>query len=472
MRMMPSHRTLTRALAALLLLLAPTACVAQTTGPIVATNTGGNGNAVIALPGQEVQMTAGLENAYVLQGSPGEAFLVIDLNAIASSGHIVRPAMAVALVVDRSGSMSGDKIVHARAAASSFIQNMADGDVVSIYQYDDTVEQVAAPTIITANSRAALISMVQRITPRGSTNLFGGLTAGIESMFSAQAERPVRRVILISDGLANVGPSTPGELGNAAAGGAARGVSVTSIGVGLDYDETTMAAVAVRSGGRFYHMQEPAQLASILETELNNLGATVARGVYLELIPSSGVQIIGASGADMIQQGNTVRLNVGDMLGNQARQVVVPLRVPTSGAPQQLLASLNLRYRAATSDDERAAEARVSYQLARDQAQVDGSLQPQFAVAVENYRAARARREAAVLVARGDADRAADVLQAQATATRERARAVGGSAGQVMFDDAEVMAERSGAVRAARSAPAARAQQLELSDEALESEGY
>ena len=77
-----------------------------------------------------------------------------------------------------------------------------------------------------------------------------------------------------------------------------------------------------------------------------------------------------------------------------------------------------------------------------------------------------------MLVARGEADRAADVLEAQAQATRARATAVGGNAGQFMSDDAEVLGERSGAVRAARSAPAARAQQLELADEALEAEGY
>ena len=462
-----------RSLVALALLLAPAACAAQTHGPVIAAP-GGNGP--VTVPGQEIRLSAGLESTYVLQGSPGEAFLVVDLNAIAVPVQRVRPAMAVALVIDRSGSMSGDKIANARTAASSFIQSMADGDVVSVYVYDDVVEQIAPATLVNGASRGMLISMIQGIGPRGSTNLFGGLMAGIESLSTAAAERPIRRVILISDGLANVGPSTPGELGNAAAGGAARGISVTSIGVGLDYDENTMAAVAVRSGGRFYHMQEPAQLAAILETELNNMSATVAQGVVIELVPAPGVQILGASGADLVQVGNAYRLSVGDMLGDQARQVVIPVRVPTSGPAEQAIGDITLRYRAAASDEERTGGARVAYQIAQDQAQVDQGVRPQFALAVETYRAAHARREAAALVARGEAGRAADVLEEQAVATRARANRVGGAAGRVMAQNAEALDDRSRDVRAAPSpatAPSAvRAMQLDLADEALEAEGY
>jgi Ca-activated chloride channel family protein len=235
----------------ILAVISPSACVAQTpqgrTQAVTVTQGQAQGATVIAASGQEITLNAGLESAYVLQGSPGEAYLVLDLAAAAVQGQAVRPSMGVALVIDRSGSMAGDKIVNARAAAASFLQSLADGDVVSVYQYDDVVEQVAAPTVVDANSRAYLTAVVQGIQPRGSTNLHGGLVAGIESLSSALAERPVRRVILISDGLANVGPSSPMELGNTAAVGASRGISVTTIGVGLDYDESVMGTVAVRS---------------------------------------------------------------------------------------------------------------------------------------------------------------------------------------------------------------------------------
>lgn len=457
---------------------AQSACVAETAsgggGPTTVTTTTVAAPAVAtaAPAGGEVRLAAGLESAYVLQGSDGQTYMVVDLAAAAAPVQTVRPAMAVALVVDRSGSMAGDKIANARAAAQSFIQSMADGDVVSIFQYDDTIEMVAQPTVVGPDTRPALTAAIGMITPRGSTNLYGGLVAGIESLTSALAERPVRRVILISDGLANVGPSSPMELGNVAATAAARGISVTSIGVGLDYDESVMGTVAVRSGGRFYHLQEPAQLVAILDTELNALGATVARAVTLELQPTPGVVILGATGAALTRQGETVVLSVGDMLGEQSRQVVIPVQVPTSGSAEQVAARLTLRYRAAAGDQERSSETAVSYQLARSEADVTRGVRPELAVAVERHRTVEARVEAAQLVASGEADRAADVLATRAAESRARGHALGGRAAAAIDAEASSVESRASRVRAARSAPAARAEQLDLADEALEAQGF
>lgn len=463
---------------------APSACGAQPQRgappqQVTVVQDGGvQGATVLAAPGQEITLNAGLENAYVLQGSSGEAFLVIDLAAAQVQAQVQRPSMGVALVIDRSGSMAGDKIVNARSAASSFIQSLADGDVVSVYQYDDVVEQIAPPTVVDANSRALLSSVVQGIQPRGSTNLHGGLVAGIESLSSALAERPVRRVILISDGLANVGPSSPFELGNTAAAGAARGVSVTTIGVGLDYDENLMTQVAIRSGGRFYHLQEPAQLAAILETELNSLGATVARAIQLEILPAPGVQVLGASGADLVRQGQVVQLNVGEMIGSSSRQVVVPIRVPTTGSGAGQVGSLTLRYRSTAANADRTQQGRVEYQLAASQAQVDQSVRPQFAVAVESYRTAQAQREAANLVSQGNTRQAAQVLQDRSASMRSRAQAMGGEAGRSILFSADTVDGQMQAVEAAEAAapaaaPAARrALELDLEDQAAEAEGY
>jgi Ca-activated chloride channel homolog len=449
--------------------LIPAACVAQTP---IATGGGGQQQQVVAAGNGLVTLNAGLESAYVLQGAQGQAYLVIDLAAAAPPQQAARPAMAVALVVDRSGSMSGDKIQHARTAAASFIASMADGDVVAIYQYDDTIEQLAPPTVVNANTRDMLTSTVHHMTPRGSTNLHGGMMAGIQALTSAMAERPVRRVVLISDGQANVGPSTPAELGNVAAAAAARGISITTIGVGLDYDDAVMTTVAVRAGGRFYHLREPAQMAAILETELNALSATVAHGVLIELQPAPQVQILGASGADLNRRGDQIALNVGDMLGNQSRQVVVPIQVATSGQGELPLGTLRLRYRSAASGEELTQDAAVSYQLTNNAQLVNQHVDPRFAVAVETYRNAEAQRQAAALVSRGDAVQAASVLRSRAQSQRSRANALGGAAGQQLMFSADDIDERAGGVEAARSAPARRAAELDLQDSAMEAEGY
>jgi len=420
---------------------------------------------------QEVTITAGLESATVLRGSSGEAFLVVDLCAASAPMIATRPGMAVALVVDRSGSMAGDKIVNARAAASALVQGMADGDVVALYAYDDVVEQLAPPTVLTAASRVGLLMAIQTLYARGSTNLYGGLVAGIDALSRAAAERPVRRVVMISDGNANVGPSSPFEIGQAASAAAAGGITATAIGVGLDYNEAVLDAVAIRSGGRFYHLTEPAQLAGILQIELDTLSATVARSVVLELEPLPGVQVLGASGAHLTRRGHTTLLTVGDLVGGQSRQVVVPLMVPTTGADTQQAARITLAYRGASSDDVRSVSTPVGYGLTTSPTQVAADVRPELAAAVEQYRTTQAQLEAARLVGQGRNDRAADVLEAQAAASERRARSFRGSAAAKVRANVGQLRSRGGLVRGARGR-ASRAQQLEINQEAMAGQGY
>jgi hypothetical protein len=185
------------------------------------------------------------------------------------------------------------------------------------------------------------------------------------------------------------------------------------------------------------------------------------------------VQVLGASGADLVQQGGTVQLNVGDMLGSQTRQVVVPIRVPTTGAGAQQVAGLTLRYRATASNAERTQQGRVAYEIASSQTQVDQAVRPQFAVAVESYRTVQAQRQAAELVSQGNTQQAAQVLQSRTASMRSRATAMGGAAGRAMAFDADEVAGQAQAVEAAPAAPAARrALELDLEDSAYEAEGY
>lgn len=419
----------------------------------------------------DVQMIAGLESSAVLRNSGGQAFMVIDLCATNVPLATARTSMAVALVIDRSGSMAGDKIINARAAATALIQNMADGDVVAIYAYDDVVDQLAPPTVVTETSRAALMMAVQRLYARGSTNLHGGLVTGFGALSGPAAERPVRRVVLISDGQANVGPSTPSEVGQAAATAAASGISTTAIGVGLDYNEALLDAVAIRSGGRFYHLMEPAQLAGILRTELNALEATVARNVILELTPAPGVQILGASGADLTRSGASAFLNVGDLLSQQSRQIVIPLNIPTSGPAQQSAAQVTLNYRRAETDEGLTSTNQVVYTLATSTAEVSSRVRPELAVAVEQYRASQAQLEAARLVGQGQNARAADVLEAQARSSEQRASSFGTRAAAQIRTNTSQLRSRSTQVRSARGR-SSRAQQLHLNDEAMRGQGY
>ncbi len=175
----------------------------------------------------------------------------IDVPAASQKKHA--PA-SVALVIDVSGSMAGAKMENARSAARSFVEKLADGDLVSVHTFSDEASELVPPTLLDRSSRAAIGRILDGLQPAGGTNLFDGLRLGERRSFNAPATHPVRRVVLISDGAANIGPKAPEILGELAARGAENGIQVTAVGVGIDYDEHTLNALAMRSSGRLYHI--------------------------------------------------------------------------------------------------------------------------------------------------------------------------------------------------------------------------
>jgi len=422
----------------------------------------------------EVAMTAGLEGTHILRGSPGATTMVIGLTGahLPAAGSVQRAPMSVALVIDRSGSMAGEKIVHAIAAARGFVGGLRDGDVVAIFQYDGVVEQLAAPTVITSYSRPNLQHRLGEVTPRGATNIHAGLAAGIAALSQPGAERPIRRIVLISDGRANAGLMGPGHLGAVAAGAALQGISVSTIGVGYDYDEAVLGAIAVRAGGRYYHLANPTQMAAILEQELESLSRTVARGVTIEVTPGPGVRVLSATGADLSTAGGVSRLTIGDLLSQSSRDVVLQLQVPTGSDFSGRAASLDLGYVAANGGVARAARAQVNYQLANSEASVRRSTVPAFAPIIARHRASAASQEAARLLEQGRNDEAGDVLDRNAARIRGRAAALGGQAGALLSNQATALERQSSSTRRARTARARRAQQLDLTDEALGGLGF
>lgn len=155
----------------------------------------------------------------------------------------------------------------------------------------------------------------------------------------------VRRVVVISDGRATVGPTDPGTLGDLAEAGMDRGVGVTSLGVGLDYDESTLNALAIRSSGRLYHLAESRELAAILANEIGLLQSTTAAGAVAEIVPAPGVEILGVETARFGRDGERVHVPLGTMHGGQQRELLVRVRIHGHELGRRNLASLRLHFR-------------------------------------------------------------------------------------------------------------------------------
>ncbi|APR77375.1 Hypothetical protein A7982_02722 [Minicystis rosea] len=321
-----------------------------------------------------------------------------------------RPPMSLALVVDTSGSMAGPKIDNARLAATSLLEGVTAGDVVAIDAFSNEVRVVVPPTVIQPGNLGALVRAVQGLGAMGGTNLHEGLRVGTAHAAAAVAH-PLRRVIVISDGLANVGPSTPDALGELAAQGTENGVQVSAIGVGLDYDERTLGELARRSSGRLYHLEEPSQLAGILDQEVRLLSTTVATGAYLEISAGSGVEIEGAEFADAQREGNVWRVRLGSLYAGQRREVLMRARVHGAPGSEPELAKVKLVYEDRTENGRWSAQsvalhARVSDDAKAAAASSDARVQAMVA----RHDAAEAQRQAAMMMSHGRTDEAAATL--------------------------------------------------------------
>ena len=388
----------------------------------------------------------------------------------------------LALVIDTSGSMEGAKIDNARSAAKTLVDALKDGDIVSIDRFDDDAKPVVAPTVINKESRVTVERKIDALATGGSTNLFDGLALGEAHVARAPETHSVRRVVVISDGQANIGPSSPAELGQLAERGVKFHAQVTALGVGNDYSEQTLNALAVRSSGRLYHIDDPKEMAGMLRHELDLLQSTVASDAFVEVVPAPGVQLIGADGirGDMTTDGS-MRIPLGALFSGQHREALVRLRVSSAakdsdGAIQKPIASVRLHFRDPNEGDlERIQEtvARVSWTSDPSVVASHANAKTQSIMAIQE--AAQLEMQAAQSVNRGsfdDADGSLAVaekkLETQASVTKDKA-----TRDELVGQAHHIAAARKAtSAAAAAPAPAQRSQALKLNQGGMSGMGF
>lgn len=254
----------------------------------------------------------------------------VFLHLTVQTPSIERPArrpLNLAVVLDRSGSMGDErKIQYAKSALNSLIDQLSPDDLLSVVIYDDIVE-VLRPASKVGN-RHGIRKLLERIEPRGSTNLGGGMIKGLEQASKYASRRYVNRVILLSDGLANEGITDPHELGGIARRYRERSISVTTMGVGLDYNENLMVSLAEYSGGNYYFIESPHSIAHILRREFKDLSMILAQNAILELRSGHGVEIVDVIGYSWNIVGDRCEISLGDLMAGRSQDIIVELRLP------------------------------------------------------------------------------------------------------------------------------------------------
>jgi Ca-activated chloride channel family protein len=305
----------------------------------------GTGNSLFAAQGP-VRLAGELEGTKLLRGGDGLARLELTIAGQPPEGAAAhrRVPTDVVVILDRSGSMEGEKLDRARAATRALLRELGSDDRFALVAYASDA-QVAIPlTAVTRERLGALDERINSLEVQGGTNISAGLDLGVATALASHSAGRTARVIVISDGQANQGDVTLEGLAGRAQRAAEHACVVSSIGVGADFDERVMSALADSGTGNFYYLDERRDLASIFAREFDAARATVASALQVEVTPAPGVRLVDAAGYPLEARGDSVVFSPGALFAGQERRIWLTLSVPDRGAAEQTLGKFALRY--------------------------------------------------------------------------------------------------------------------------------
>ena len=192
--------------------------------------------------------------------------------------------------------------------------------------------------------RRQVKSAVEQIYSGGGTNLGGGLQRGVETMMQTRAEGRRRKVILISDGLANHGVTDPESLGRMAASAVEYNFSVSTVGVGNDFNEVLMTTIADRGVGRYYYLENPNAFARVFEKEFESTRHVAASALQIRIPLKDGLELVHAGGYPIALKNGYALIHPGDLLSGQTRKLFLTFRVPTDRIRQFNLDTVDVAY--------------------------------------------------------------------------------------------------------------------------------
>ena len=273
----------------------------------------------------------------------GNTWIQVELVGFKQESSKKRAPVNLAIVLDRSGSMGGEKIKRAKEAAIDAVRQLQPSDIVSIVTYDSVVNVLVPATKLTDVEQ--VIAKIRGIGVGGSTALFAGVSKGVAEVRKFLDKEYVNRVILLSDGLANIGPSSPGELANFGESLVKENISVSTFGLGLGYNEDLMAGLASNSGGNHLFVEDAESLAKVFRQEFDDVLSVVAQEVDIEVTIPEGIRPVRVLGNDSDIAGQKILTRLAQVYSEQQRYVLVEVEVPASEVgTKRELATVSVAY--------------------------------------------------------------------------------------------------------------------------------
>lgn len=320
-----------------------------------------------------------------------------------------RAPVNVSIVLDKSGSMSGDKLEKAKLAAIEAVKRLQKNDIISIVAYDSGVRVLVPATKI--SDPGQVISAIQELKASGGTALFAGVSKGAAEIRKFLAKEAVSRVILLSDGQANEGPKTPAELGELGMSLIKEGISVSTIGLGSGYNEDLMSRLASKSDGNHLFAETPEKLISAFNNEFGDVLSVIAQEVVCKITCPAGIRPIRILGRDADIRGQQVTVQMNQLYSNQEKFIMLEVEVPAgSSLTTQKIASCELSYANMETNVTDRLSSELSIRFSNDQKQVAEAINKKAMIASVTLEATLRNEEAMALRDQGKVKEAQQVL--------------------------------------------------------------
>ena len=289
-----------------------------------------------------VQVDFQADKAVVAAGETSTRVVEIQITSPESDEVKERAPLNLSLVLDRSGSMSGEKLYFVKQAASHVMDLLSEKDRAAVVVYDDNVESVFPSAYMTEDKKLQAKTRIQSVHSGGTTFLSGGWAKGCEEVAEAITQNSINRTLLLTDGLANVGEQNPDILATHARGMFERGVSTSCFGVGLGYDEHLLEAIANSGGGNFHFLEAIEAIPMVFEREFEELAQVTLSDVVVRVQPPKGVMLEVLGGWRIEKDQENQKIVVGSLYAGRKQpiylrmifgkdidetEIVIPVRV-------------------------------------------------------------------------------------------------------------------------------------------------
>ena len=272
----------------------------------------------------------------------GEVWLQIGVQAREAGDEQVTP-LNLALVIDRSGSMDApDKWPYLQQSLRVFFESLDPDDIVAVIGYDDYAEVVLPAQ--RAGDRRWIEQTIGRLYPRGSTNLHAGLMLGFQEVDKNFDIRRNNRVILLTDGIANRGVTDPDQIARDALAYNERGIYLSTIGLGLDFNDALLSQLARQGKGAYHFIDSAEEMDKVFRREVAGLVEKVAREVAVTVYPGEGVEMVALTGYEGRPPAGPVQITMQELGTGDGQVLLAQLQVSPGRGGERLVATVTLDY--------------------------------------------------------------------------------------------------------------------------------